>query len=251
MRLATYAPLAAALEQATVEELSGEGELARLARRLGVRLVLAGEPVNEDGPGDRRAGSVRPPTVRVGLHELPGALPPLWLPARAEGWQGGGALAWATAAEPGELAHLPPTASGGPLPWASRLPARLALVRQAPTWLGARLSTGEPRWLASSVLQDGGWHLLADGSRLPTTIGGGPFLAAWLPADARRLELLYRPRGLLAGALLAALAAAAALAWLPLPARGPAGRLQSRGRALTTPARGEYIGPLPSVSPRS
>ncbi len=59
-----------------------------------------------------------------------------------------------------------------------------------------------------------------DGERHPTLVANGPFVAAWLPAGERAVELLYRPRGLVAGALLAAGALAAALVlWLPRPGK--------------------------------
>jgi hypothetical protein len=73
--------------------------------------------------------------------------------------------------------------------------------------------------LGGSVYQDGGWRLLIDGRR-GAAPPAGRLVAVTLPAGRRRLELLYRPRGFLAGMLAAALAcAAAAAAWAPPPAR--------------------------------
>ncbi|MDX1631972.1 MAG: hypothetical protein R3234_08935 [Thermoanaerobaculia bacterium] len=60
----------------------------------------------------------------------------------------------------------------------------------------------EPRLLASSLHQDGGWRLRLDGDLHPTLLANGPFLAAWLPAGDHRLELVYRPPGLPAGTVL-------------------------------------------------
>ena len=73
--------------------------------------------------------------------------------------------------------------------------------------------------LGGSIYQDGGWRLLIDG-RHGAAPPAGRLVAVTLPAGRRRLELLYRPRGFLAGMLAAALAcAAAAAAWAPPPAR--------------------------------
>lgn len=74
--------------------------------------------------------------------------------------------------------------------------------------------------LGSSVYQDGGWRALADRRRLATGPPGS-MVAADLVAGTRRIDLLYRPRGFLAGMGLAALALAAAIAFgLPPPRRG-------------------------------
>lgn len=84
------------------------------------------------------------------------------------------------------------------------------------TRISGRLALEEPRLLASSVYQDGGWRLLVDrGSGpapVPTLLSNGAFVGAWLEEGDARLELLYRPPGFLAGCLLAALASAALLA---------------------------------------
>jgi hypothetical protein len=73
--------------------------------------------------------------------------------------------------------------------------------------------------LGGSLYQDGGWRLLIDGRR-----AAGPparrLLEVPLPQGRRRLDLLYRPRGFLAGLLAAALACAAGIAaWAPPPGR--------------------------------
>ncbi len=90
-------------------------------------------------------------------------------------------------------------------------------LRLRPAHVTAHLHLPAPARLAASIYQDGGWRLLADRRSLPA---GPPetLLAASLPAAAR-LDLLYRPRGFLAGLVLAALALAAAAAWwVPPPA---------------------------------
>jgi hypothetical protein len=92
-------------------------------------------------------------------------------------------------------------------------------LRLGAAHLTARLHLPAPARLSSSIYQDGAWRLLAD--RRPLAAGPpGTLLAASLPA-ASRLDLLYRPRGFLAGLVLAALAAAAGVAWWMPPPRRP------------------------------
>jgi hypothetical protein len=79
------------------------------------------------------------------------------------------------------------------------------------------MPAGVDRRLATSLYQDGGWTILADGRPAPPAPAEGPFVAALLPAGSRRLDLLYRPGAFLTGCLLAAfgLAALGALAAPP------------------------------------
>ncbi len=87
--------------------------------------------------------------------------------------------------------------------------------------LRARVRLSEPRLLASSIYQDGNWHVLVNGRRVATVETNGIFVGAWLPAGETRLDVVYRPESFVAGLLLAALALAAALAWwLPPPRVG-------------------------------
>ncbi len=96
-------------------------------------------------------------------------------------------------------------------------PGRLALAASAPSHYSLDLSTAGPTRLGSTLFQDGAWRLLLDGH----PIAGhpeAPFVGENLPAGARRLDLLYRPRWL-AGFPIAALALALAAArWLPIAA---------------------------------
>ena len=166
---------------------------------LGVRWVLAA-PRERQPPPLRLA--LRRPTAWV--WERPGALPRLFLPATAE-------------------------------PRVARAPARLELGRLEPARLSALAHLPEPRLLASSVYQDGGWRLLVDGARRPTILANGPFVAARLAAGERRLDLVYRPPGFVAGAALLALGLAAGAAlWLPPPSSERAGRARrTRSRSQT------------------
>ncbi len=153
-------------------------------------------------------GTPRPDAFRVladgpdgALWERPSALPRLFLPASAlpqpAAWPA--ALAAITDFRAGALIE------GLRTPWQAREveAGRLEIGELASHRLRARFASPEPRWLASSLYQDGGWTLRVDGHPVPTTRSNGPFLAALLPAGEHRLELCYRPPGFLAGCLLA------------------------------------------------
>lgn len=113
----------------------------------------------------------------------------------------------------------PPGVTGGA--WRAHDPhaSRLDLRELRPAWLRAGVLLTEPRLLATSMYQDGGWRLLLGGAPRPTLLADGPFVAAWLPPGSAALELIYRPRGFIPGMLAAALAlTAAAVLWVPPPA---------------------------------
>jgi hypothetical protein len=159
--------------------------------------------------------------------ERPRFLPPLFLPRRArvirdEIWP-----EWVHRNHDFAARALVQPAPERRRHWQSRprIPARLDLVTLQSARVRARVDLGEPRLLASSLYQDGNWHLLVDRERTPTVLANGPLVAAWLPAGEHGVELLYRPRRLLAGCALAALALAAACAlWVPPPGLRSAGR---------------------------
>jgi hypothetical protein len=180
---------------------------------LGVRYVIS------------RAG-LKLPLRRVFRHpeawvwERPGALPPIFLPRRARIRRGEDWVRWVRSNTDFSARALVAPSPGHQKHWRSRaaVPARVDLLSWDGARLRARAELGEPRLLASSILQDGHWHLLVDGQRAPTLLANGPLVAAWLPAGRHGLELLYRPWRLLLGCALAALALAAACAlWIPPP----------------------------------
>lgn len=154
--------------------------------------------------------------------ERPNALSVLFLPRRAriirnEEWS-----RWVQRNTDFSARALVEPSPGHTRHWRSRIvvPSRVDLVEWQRARLRARADLGEPRLLATSILQDGHWHLLVDGRPVPTVLANGPLVAAWLPAGRHDLELLYRPSRLLLGCALAALALAAACAlWIPPPAR--------------------------------
>jgi Bacterial membrane protein YfhO len=150
-----------------------------------------------------------------------GALPRLFLPARAIAYRGGGPWWWWLGANRdfAKRALVQASPDLGDVWWASSPKASsLVVAIPEPERVHARASLAEPRLLASSVLQDGNWHLLAEGKWRPTVIADGPFVAAWLPAGEQRVDLIYRPGRFVAGLVFAALALAAAAAWwVPRP----------------------------------
>lgn len=212
---------------------------------LGVRYVLA--------PRGARLELALALRHRGGfVYARPGALPRLFLPARAETLPPGADwVAW-VAANPSFATRAlvsqgrPRSASGtaGGEPPAPRWRARrhaassLEVELREPERLAAEARLAEPRLLASSVLADAGWRLLLDGEPRPTVLANGPFVGAWLPEGSRRVELLYRPPGFLAACLAAAAALAAALCALVRPPRSPrdAAVAAPAARALRDPA---------------
>jgi hypothetical protein len=116
-----------------------------------------------------------------------------------------------------------------PLLFLAAPPESLDLGAVRPGWLRAGARLRRERWLASSIYQDGNWKLLIDGRRHPTTLAGGPFVAARLPPGRTRLDLLYRPGSFALGLAAAALALAAGAAlWVPPPQT--AARSQTRSQ---------------------
>ncbi len=153
--------------------------------------------------------------------ERPGALPRLFLPARGFVFSGGDWREWLDR-NPNFAARALFQSSGvKDRNWRARKPkaSKLTLLALESATLKARADLAERRLLASSVYQDGNWHLLDGGERQPTLLANGPFLAAWLPAGDREIVFLYRPAALLTGCLLAALALAGAAAWWVKPPR--------------------------------
>lgn len=154
--------------------------------------------------------------------ERPNPLPPLFLPRRARIFRGEDWAGWVRRNTDFSARALVAPSPGHTKHWRSRvvIPSRVDLLAWQGARLRARADLGEPRLLATSVLQDGHWHLLVDGQKVPTVVANGPLVAAWLPAGRHDLELLYRPWRLLLGCALAACALAAACAlWIPPPPR--------------------------------
>jgi hypothetical protein len=206
---------------------------------LGVRYVLGPPHQRIDLPmahGD----------PRVSVWERATALPRLFLPRESEERRGAPWPAW-IAANPDFARRALVEEGPGERPrrrWRARRPRAAQLTQRAlaPEWIQAESTAPERRLLASSVLSLAGWRLVRDGRLAPTVLTNGIFLGAWLPPGEHRVELLYRPAPWLAGALLAAFGAAAALAtFLAPPAgsgRASAMRAASRSPSLPVPPAG-------------
>lgn len=98
-------------------------------------------------------------------------------------------------------------------------PGNLTLREPKDHNLTANVRLSQEGVIASSLYQDGGWRVLADGKRAEI-IQADIFLSARLPAGEHRLDVLYRPGAFLLGCLLAALGLAVGTAWLvPVPGR--------------------------------
>jgi len=174
------------------------------------------------------AGTALPPPWKLAftdpsawIYERPDPLPRLFLPPAADRLPGYPWPRWMRQRREYASTVLLRGKPGEPQTWRAQpetLPSRLAIETITAAHLRAQAHLAQPRLLASSQYQDGGWRLLVDGRPHPTVVADGPFLAAWLPAGEHRLDFVYRPRTFLPACLLAALAlAAAALWWVPRP----------------------------------
>jgi hypothetical protein len=152
------------------------------------------------------------------LHERQDALPLLFLPPS---WVLA-TLSWeelatrrASYASRAWLYGAPPTLEAG-----HGTRGELVARVHGPARLRAGASVPAMRVFATRIFQEGGWHLLVNGEPRRSFLANGPLLAGGLDPHDRVVDLLYRPPGFLFGALLAALAAAAAFAWwAPAPPR--------------------------------
>lgn len=183
-----------------------------LYQLLGVRYLMT--PPGSPAPGPWKP-VLRDPSGWV--YERSRALPRIFLPLSALPCPEG--TSWSACTKP--IGNYRREAAVRPeRSWAAGSPRASELILEDfhPARLQARVHLAEPRLLASSVYQDGGWVVLRDGEPQPAALANGPFVAAWLPAGDAGVDLLYRPKGFLEGMLLAALALAAAAAlWVRAP----------------------------------
>ncbi len=89
----------------------------------------------------------------------------------------------------------------------------LRAVERSPGWIVLAVPGDGDRLLATSLPQPEGWRASSSSGPADTVVVNGAFLGVRVPAGADRVELSFRPPGLLPGAILglAALAAAVAL----------------------------------------
>jgi hypothetical protein len=178
-----------------------------------------------------------PRRVAVFRDELAGAGLPLPPGASAErgavvgrgAAPGTGPAAPAASAAAGGTAPEGPEAAGGMVTLgveAGGVAAARALAASPGRALLAVPGRGA-RLLATSLPGPAGWRARAGGRPLAELTVDGAFLGVVVPAGVTRVELSFRPPGLAAGTVLAALALPGVLA---LAARGP-GRRRERGKA--------------------
>ncbi|HTQ79242.1 MAG TPA: hypothetical protein VMM92_04540 [Thermoanaerobaculia bacterium] len=189
---------------------------------LSVRYVLV--PENAALPPPWRLAFADP---SAWVYERPDPLPRLFFPTAAERLPGYPWPRWM--ARRAEFAStvllrdrpgLPARWQAAPEPAAAA--SRVEIRQLTAAHLEGAAHLAQPRLLAASQYQDGGWHLLLDRQPHSTVVADGPLLAAWLPAGEHRLDLLYRPRTFLPACLLAALGLAlGALWWVPRPELRP------------------------------
>lgn len=156
------------------------------------------------------------------IYERPNPLPRLFLPIRGQIFEGSGSwLEWLDQNPNFAVRALVQTTDERSRNWRARAPkaSKLEIVAIEPEHIRARASLRERRLLASSVFQDGNWRILVDGEPHPSILVNGPFVAAWLQAGERTIDLVYRPRRFLLGMVLCGLALAVAAAWLTPPPR--------------------------------
>ena len=182
---------------------------------LGARFLVAGagRPPPFGQPPIRR-------TSNCWIYRRPHALPVLFLPAAGEVFRGGDWAEQVAAVDDFAARALVQAVPGHQEDWRAASPEAARLDLADPTGPGrdhvhATAALPEPRLLATSLYQDGGWHLLVDREPHPTLLANGVLVAAWLPPGDLGLDLVYRPPGFLAGMLLAAIGLAAAVGgWL-------------------------------------
>ena len=215
-----YNPAAPDSYRRLVAPLSGQSGGARtfttgdhpLYDLLGVRFLLTAP----DSPPLARTIRILQSRQAI-VHERQGALPLLFLPPS---WVPG-TLPWEELATRRANYSLRAWLYGaGELAAGHGTRGQLVARKRGFARVRAGASVPTPRVFATRILQDGGWHLLVNGESRTSFLANGPLLAGALRPEDRVVDLLYRPPGFVTGALLAALGAAAALAWwLPSPRR--------------------------------
>lgn len=186
---------------------------------LAVRFVLA-PPGTEVPAGLARVFS----SATADVFERPQALPLVFLPSTADRWDAAAGPwdRWTAANKDFRARSLVRETFDGAASWRAERPLRatVELREVTATHLRARVETGEPRLVATSVFGDPGWRALVNHEVVATTVSNGPLLALWVPTGRHDIDLLYRPRALVAGLALLACGLTLAVALLCAPRRG-------------------------------
>ncbi len=204
-----------------LSRLNGTAAYPHLLALGGVDAVLA---MHDDGlAGLTPLGQVEGPLERpVRAFAVPGARPRAYLVGEARTAQGTDALRMLLdpAFDPARAVVLPeaPGASGGPGARA------LQVTRDAADRFEAEVAQDQPGWLVRLVTHDPGWRVQVDGVPSPLLRADHAFQGVLVPAGRHHVAIVYRPRPVLAGLAITAVAAALvaiALVRRPRPAGAP------------------------------
>jgi hypothetical protein len=179
---------------------------------IGIRWIVLGRHAAAPAPGLRLAYD----GADARIFENPAALPRAFVARRARCVDDRRALALLksravdvrTDVLLADCAAAP--AAGGPV--ASRTDARIEVDEAERVVVAA--STDAPAWLVLTDTWFPGWTARIDGAETPIARADHAFRAVPLPAGAHRVEFTFRPRGLVVGAAVSAVALAIALALL-------------------------------------
>lgn len=112
---------------------------------------------------------------------------------------------------------LLPSGSGSPPPPAA--PGTTRIVEERSDRIALEADLREPAYVFLADAFDPGWRATLDGAPVPVLRANLAFRAVRVPAGRHRIEMVYRPRALLAGLALSATALLATLALLARPPR--------------------------------
>jgi hypothetical protein len=209
-----------------LRELEGSEAHSRLLRLGGVTHVVA---LHEKGFEDldrlRELPGLLEQPIRI--FRVPGALPRTYAVGAARVADGAAALALLESPkfDPLQEVLLAAGPPAGPAPAGFRGSSRIAEARADRLRIDARLE--QPGYVVILDTFDPGWRATVDGRDEPVYRANLAFRAVRVPAGSHRIELVYRPRALAIGLVVAGLALAAAVVLL-LTAAAPARRSVGR-----------------------
>jgi len=144
----------------------------------------------------------------------------------------------------GTLCRRP--AAGSTLRAGDREPTTVSSSAGGAHWRG-QFVRGTDGPLRAALVNVPGWRLLADGRPAPVAAAtrAHPLVSASLPSSVHRIDLIYRPGGLVAGLPLAALGVALLMAWTLRPPRAPETPPRHPMKPRREPTNARARAPLP------